>query len=130
MWRVTKLPGRPIIYRWMPGSQTLLRMIFDTAEVKGSDERLDEFIPPLARCVFGNPFRPVTVDPGWVTPRVRALARAAYDEAACELDTGRLAVLADAIAEAGGAAELVRHLRVPELHVRGCWTVDALLGLG
>jgi hypothetical protein len=130
VWSVTKLPGRRIVYRWMPGSQTLLRMIFDTAEVEGSGERLDVFIPPLARCLFGNPFRPVAVDPGWVTPRVRSLASNAYDEAACELDAGRLSVLADAIEEAGGPAELVTHLRVPELHVRGCFAVDACLGLG
>jgi hypothetical protein len=24
----------------------------------------------LLRCVFGNPFRPVAADPGWLTPTV------------------------------------------------------------
>ena len=73
VWSVTKLPGRRIVYRWMPGSQTLLRMIFGPAtEVEGAEQRLDEFIPSLAHCVFGNPFRPLKVDPACVTPTVPA----------------------------------------------------------
>jgi hypothetical protein len=45
------------------------------------------------------------------------------------LDPTRLAVLADALEEAGCAdAELLGHLRGPGLHVRGCWAVDSLLG--
>jgi hypothetical protein len=42
---------------------------------------------------------------------------------------GRLGVLADALEEAGGSnADLLRRLRQPEPHVRGCWVVDLLLG--
>lgn len=46
------------------------------------------------------------------------------------LDPQRLAILADALIEAGADAEgeLVRHLRSPGPHVRGCWAVDILLG--
>jgi hypothetical protein len=131
MWIITREPGKPTIYHSKPGGRTLLRWIFGTAtEVEGAEERLEQFIPPLARCVFRNPFRPLKVDPACLTPAVRDLARAAYDEAASELDAGRLAVLADAIEGAGGPTELVQHLREPGLHVCGCWAVDACLGLG
>jgi hypothetical protein len=33
----------------------------------------------LLRCIFGNPFRPVSINPAWQTPTVRSLAQAAYD---------------------------------------------------
>lgn len=43
------------------------------------------------------------------------------------LDPVRLAVLADALEEAGcGSAELLQHLRSPGRHVIGCWAVDLL----
>jgi tetratricopeptide (TPR) repeat protein len=61
----------------------------------------------LLRCIFGNPFRPVAVNPTWLTwqgETVARLARAAYDHP--ELPSGvlgnaGLAVLADALEEAG-----------------------------
>jgi hypothetical protein len=36
----------------------------------------------IIRDVFGNPFRPVVIDPAWLTPNVVALARNIYDERA------------------------------------------------
>jgi hypothetical protein len=41
-------------------------------------------------------------------------------------------VLADALEEAGGdAAAVLAHCRDPEqVHVRGCWAVDLVLGKG
>ena len=46
-----------------------------------------------------------------------------------ELDPARLAVLADALEEAGCTeAEMVRHLRGPGRHARGCFVVDLLTG--
>ena len=61
-----------------------------------------------------------------------ALARAAYDQRelpAGTLDTARLAVLADALEDAGCAnADILNHCRRPGVHVRGCWAVDLLLG--
>jgi hypothetical protein len=60
-----------------------------------------------------------------------ALARAAYDERSLPsgtLDLTRLAVLADALEDAGVADEaLVGHLRGPGPHVRGCWALDRVL---
>jgi hypothetical protein len=45
------------------------------------------------------------------------------------LDTSRLAVLADALEDAGcDRADILGHLRGPGPHVRGCWAVDLLLG--
>jgi hypothetical protein len=86
----------------------------------------------LLRCLFGNPFRPVTPGPAWLTPTTRALAQAAYDERrlpAGTLDPDRLAVLADALEEAGCTdAEVLGHLRGPGPHTRGCWVVDLVLG--
>jgi hypothetical protein len=77
----------------------------------------------VIRDLFGNPFRPITLDPDWLAPTVRSLARAAYDERILpsgELDPRRLAVLADALEEAGCADEQVlSHLRGPGPPVRG-----------
>jgi hypothetical protein len=91
----------------------------------------------MAWCVFGNPFRPVSTDPTWLTwhgGAVVALAQAVYDDRDLppgHLDAGRLAVLADMLEEAGCCdANLLGHLRSPGPHVRGCHAVDAILGGG
>lgn len=80
----------------------------------------------------GNPFRPISINPAWQTRTVVALAQAAYEERilpAGMLDNTRLAVLADAVEEAGcDNSDIVNHLRQPGEHVRGCWCVDLLLG--
>src|SRR5262249_38974215 len=86
----------------------------------------------ILRCTFANPFRPVTIDPAWLTPTVITLATAAYNERSLpsgELDPARPAVPADALEEAGCQdADILGHLRSPGPHVRGCWVVDLLLG--
>jgi hypothetical protein len=89
----------------------------------------------LLRELVGNPFRTVALNPAWLTWQdgtVRELARAAYDERRLPegtLDPARLAVLADALEDAGCTdAELLAHLRGPGPHVRGCWAVDLILG--
>lgn len=86
----------------------------------------------LLGCVFANPFRPITIDPIWLTPTVISLATAAYDERALpsgELEPARLAVLSDALEEVGcGDEDVLAHLRSPGPHARGCWVVDLLLG--
>jgi hypothetical protein len=86
----------------------------------------------LLRDIVGNPFRPASVSPAWRTPQVVALAQAAYDQRALpsgHLDIARLAVLADALEDAGcDNAELLGHLRGEGPHVRGCWAVDLLMG--
>ena len=86
----------------------------------------------LVREVFGNPFRLIAVDPAWLTATVLSLAEVAYAERALpsgHLDPARLAVLADALQEAGcDSADLLVHLRSPGPHVRGCWALDLVLG--
>ena len=89
-------------------------------------------VTALLRDVFGNPLRPVTVDPSWVNDTVTSLAEAAYQERVMPegaLDGTRLALLADALEDAGCTeATILGHLRAPGPHVRGCWAVDLLLG--
>lgn len=79
----------------------------------------------MLRDIFGNPFRPVSLDPAWLTPEVVSLARAIYDDRAFTRRTD----LADALERAGCAgADLLAHCRSAGPHVRGCWAVDLLLG--
>jgi hypothetical protein len=63
---------------------------------------------------------------------VASLAAAAYEERLPlngTLDPARLAVLSDALEEAGCADEaILSHLRSPGPHVRGCWALDLVLG--
>ena len=93
------------------------------------------FDADLLRHVLGNPFRPPPpLAPSvlrWDGGTVKRLAEGAYeqrDRPAGTLDPARVAVLADALEEAGCAdADLLRHLRGPGPHVRGCWALDFLL---
>jgi len=78
----------------------------------------------IIRDIFGNPFRPVTVAPAWLTATVVSLATAIYDER----DFDRLPILADALEDAGCTnGEILSHCRQPAEHVRGCWAVDLVL---
>jgi hypothetical protein len=87
----------------------------------------------LVRCIFGNPFRPasLSVNSSWLTPSVINLASTTYEErvlSSGELDTIHLAVLADALEDAGSQnVDILTHLRGPGPHVRGCWALDLLL---
>src|SRR5262249_36924749 len=85
----------------------------------------------LLRCVLGSPFRPVALDPAWRTPTIVALAQAAYEERsvpAGTLDIGRLAVLGDALQDAGcDKADILSHLRSPGPHVVRFWALDRIL---
>jgi hypothetical protein len=75
--------------------------------------------------IFGNPFRPVTLDPSWLTSTVDTLARLMYDAH----DVSAMKILADALQDAGcDNADVLAHCRGPAPHVRGCWVIDLLLG--
>jgi hypothetical protein len=78
----------------------------------------------LARCIFGNPFRPVEFDTLWRSETVLALATGIYTERAFD----RLPILADALEEAGcDHSDILTHCRGPGPHSRGCWVVDLVL---
>lgn len=82
----------------------------------------------LLRCIIGNPFRPVAVNPVWMSWEVGTICRIAqgiYDERAFD----RLPILADALEDAGCTdADLLNHCRSEGPHARGCWPVDLILG--
>jgi len=120
-------------------------------------------VADLLREIVGNPFRPAArwephqnlLSRGWWVRQIEALAHAAYDlrQPDGTLDPARLAVLSDALEEAGCTDEaLLRHLRGWEPchshdpvracdvchdtgwqplrgpHVRGCHVLDLILG--
>ena len=78
----------------------------------------------LLRCVFGNPFRPVTFDPSWRSDTALSLARIMYESR----DFSPMPILADALQDAGCEdADILTHCRGEGVHVRGCWVVDLVL---
>ncbi|HJZ58621.1 MAG TPA: hypothetical protein VKE74_27010 [Gemmataceae bacterium] len=85
----------------------------------------DTHLADLLRCIYGNPFRPVAVDPSWLTSTVVTLAEGVYLDRAFD----RLPTLADALQDAGcDHPDILAHCRGDGPHVRGCWVVDLLLG--
>ncbi len=76
--------------------------------------------------IFGNPFRSVVADPSWLTSTAVALAKGIYDDRAFD----RMPILADALQDAGcNNDDVLTHCRdESQLHVRGCWVVDLVLG--
>jgi hypothetical protein len=80
----------------------------------------------LLRDIFGNPFRPATFDPAWRTSTAISLASQMYDSR----DFGAMPILADALQDAGCTSDdILDHCRdVKQVHVRGCWVVDLVLG--
>jgi hypothetical protein len=91
--------------------------------------------PATLRCIFGDPYveRPPLAPSvlQWNGGTVGRLAEAAYEERVIPggtLDPQRLAVLSDALEEAGADAGLVDHLRGPGPHYRGCHALDLILG--
>jgi hypothetical protein len=98
---------------------------FHAALAAANPEREKEKQCDLLRDIFGNPFRPVTLDPVWLTPSVQSLAQTAYEDRAFDL----LPVLADALEDAGCTdPDILDHCRGEGKHVRGCWVLDLLLG--
>jgi hypothetical protein len=103
-----------------------LGFLDDTEAKSGQLDKSDlAFCSPILRDIVGNPFRPVNLDPSWLTSTVVDLANAIYEEDAFD----RLPVLAGALQEAGcNSEEMIAHCRSEGPHVRGCWLIDLLLG--
>jgi hypothetical protein len=80
----------------MPGNDLFLteeaRHLFDLAWEKCKCQQSS-----FVHDIFGNPFRPITLDTSWSRPNVVALAQAIYDDRTFD----RLPVFADALEEAG-----------------------------
>lgn len=99
----------------------------------GAAER--QYQAAVLRDIFGSPrFRPIPVQRSWLAWNdsiVQSLAEAVYEERSLPegmLDQGRLAVLADALEEAGCDNQaLLAHCRSAVEHVRGCWAIDVIL---
>ncbi len=88
-------------------------------------DRAQRFQSDLLREIVGNPFRPVAIDPQWLTSTVVSLAHGIYDTLAFD----HLPILADALQDAGCEdADVLAHCLSPGPHVRGCWVVDLLTG--
>jgi hypothetical protein len=89
------------------------------------DAPLDGSTPDrILRDIFGNPFRPVSLDPSWRTSTVVKLAEAIYQDRTFD----RLPILGDALEDAGCTnADILTHCRQPGEHVRGCWCLDLVL---
>ena len=94
--------------------------------MKDNHKRLFADHAAVVRCIFGNPFQPIEFDPTWRTEAVVALARGLYESR----DFSAAPVLADALEDARCAdAAVLGHLRGGGGHMRGCFVVDAVLGL-
>jgi hypothetical protein len=82
----------------------------------------------LVSCLFGNPFRPVTLEQSWLSwneGTVVKLAQTIFSDRAFD----RLPIVADALEEAGcHDANILAHCRGPGPHVLGCFVLDAFLG--
>lgn len=80
----------------------------------------------LLRDIFGNPYRRAVLAPVWRSESAVSLARTAYNTRNFTL----LPILADALEEAGcDHPDVLTHCRDPkQVHVRGCWVVDGVLG--
>ncbi len=94
------------------------------------DSSVDNYNVPIAtlfRDIFGNPFRPVTFSPGWRADTAMSLARGMYDAR----EFSAMPILADALQDAGcDNTDVLTHCRdAKQIHVRGCWVVDLVLGL-
>ena len=80
--------------------------------------------------IIGNPFRPTTLEPAWLSWCGGAIVKIA--QAIHEGGTyAELPILADALEEAGcGNSDILAHCREPGEHVRGCWVVDLFVEKG
>jgi len=78
----------------------------------------------VLRDIFGNPFRPITLNPRCRTANIVSIAQGIYDERRFQ----EMPILADAIEDAGcNNRDILNHCRQPGVHVRGCWVVDLIL---
>ncbi|MCE9562724.1 MAG: hypothetical protein K8U57_11815 [Planctomycetes bacterium] len=80
----------------------------------------------MLRDLFGNPFRLGMFDTAWRSDTAVSLAKHIYESR----DYSAMPILADALQDAGcDHDDILNHCRNSEqVHVRGCWVVDLVLG--
>jgi hypothetical protein len=112
------------------GHATLLSLAYatnpgDDASFNSARKVTASHLAAVLRCIFGNPFRPITLDPSWLTTTAKQLAKSIYQDRAFD----RLPILADALEDAGcNQPDILGHLRSGGEHCRGCWAVDLVTG--
>lgn len=100
---------------------------FDSALEEARAEVRQELVFYL-RCLFGDPSRPVRIDPAWLTWNDGTVVKMASTIYA-EKRFADLPVLADALEEAGCTDdEILGHCRHDWEHFRGCRVLDRILG--
>jgi len=108
------------VYRGAPTFDEVARA---SVSLTAADSRAEQ--AKLMHDIFGNPFRPISIDPPWLTSTVVDLAQAIHQEKAFD----RMPTLADALADSGcESEEIIAHCLSQGPHVRGCWVIDLLLG--
>jgi hypothetical protein len=116
---------RAVVAEPLATRQFVLYAILAAMDVQFVNERLQA--GEVIRDIFGNPFRPVTLDSSWLTSTVTTLASQMYESR----DFSAMPILADALQDAGCTSDdVLAHCRGPGPHIRGCWVVDLVLGKG
>lgn len=133
-WEAVNLVEMDLSHDWVTSRSRMAESVHSQYEIPSNHDtdamrrvKRREFFTQsfLLRDIFGNPFRPVAIDPSWLTSDVLALANGIYEERAFD----RMPILADALQDAGcNNDDILNHCRQPGEHVRGCWVVDLLLG--
>jgi hypothetical protein len=118
------------------GEESAYEAVFNVQEAYATGrEEAARVQAELIRTFFGNPFRPVHIDPAWLHANDGAVLKLArvIDE---HLQFEELPYLQDALVDAGCDCDiLLRACRIPGrsvlaegMHGRGFWVLDALLG--
>jgi hypothetical protein len=93
-----------------------------------ASQNVQRYQASMLRDIFGNPFRPVFIDPAWLTwhdSLIVSMAQKMYESR----DFADMPVLADALEEAGCTdQDILGYCRSGGEHVCGCWVVDLVLG--
>lgn len=133
VWSCTKLKASQaaMAYREAAAAMATIKML--KAAIPDS-HRFNEWLAPdpvelatqasILRDIFGNPFRPVTFDPAWMTATAVRLGATMYESR----DFVAMPILGDALEDSGCTnREILDHCRSEGPHVRGCWVLDLLL---
>jgi|SRR5579883_985621 len=115
-------PNRDAVFEMAPTRVLQISVALERRSLRQEQrEQVDLF-----RDLFGNPFRKVKLPPSWRTDTAMSLARTMYESR----DFSAMPILADALQEAGcDNDDILAHCRDPkQVHVRGCWVVDLILG--